>query len=610
MHDPLFESVSGPPLLARLMSNPFNLAEERILSAQLGLLMKNSANTIIPASLMSMLMLWLFSSPGNAPHIWLWCVVVLLSLLRPFSWTQNYQNTKTSYARTRNVTLKIMIQFTIKGGLLGVLAWVQLDHATLPDSTFVLIVVAGMAAFASSILSPVFPVFAAFIIPELGAVALKMWLLNDPTYTALSLACILYIIVLLVQTHNSAKETRKGIELRFENAELVEKLHLEISRAEHARNLAKLAQEVAEDASLAKSKFFAAAGHDLRQPLHAQGLFLEVLQRTELTAHQQELIASANAASQSSIDMLNTLLDFSRIEAGVVQPYFQTFLLQTLFNKIEREFAPQADAKGLIYRSRETEVVAHSDPILVELILRNLVSNAIRYTESGGLLIACRKQKNGAVLEVWDTGIGIAPDDQLEVFREFHQLGNPERDQRKGLGLGLSIAEGLARTLGCSLSVASTIHRGSVFRLSLNTTDEMPTLEEPVLAYSRMHSLHARVLVIDDNPTVREGTLQLLRDWGCDCVVTEFIEEAIELARIQAPDIIISDYRLRNQRTGLEAIAALREFLGDSLPALLISGDIAPERLQEAHNHGIPMLHKPVSPSMLHQTLVMLLQSA
>lgn len=367
------------------------------------------------------------------------------------------------------------------------------------------------------------------------------------------------------------------------------------------------AMQRAEDSNTAKSKFLAAASHDLRQPIHAQGLFLDVLSRTELTAQQRELVDSTCAASDASADMLNTLLDFSRVEAGVIEPQVQAFRLQPLLNKIEREFERQADAKGLSYRSRETALVVQSDPALVELILRNLVSNAIRYTDRGGLLVVCRKRGDQAVLEVWDTGIGIEPSQQHEVFREFHQLGNPERDRRKGLGLGLAIVAGLARTLGHDLALASTLQRGSVFRLALPLATAALPVEQVTVEPGKTQMLNVRVLVIDDEETVRTGMLHLLRDWGCECEAAETIEEALALARAHAPDLVISDYRLREQRSGIEAIAALRELLGDALPALLITGDTAPDRLREALASGIPLLHKPVSPSQLYRGLVTVL---
>lgn len=392
--------------------------------------------------------------------------------------------------------------------------------------------------------------------------------------------------------------------LQQESANLQYLIDERTAQAILAQHVAEAAQRESERANAAKSRFLAAASHDLRQPIHAQGLFLDVLSRTELTAYQRELLCSARAASEASGEMLNTLLDFSRIEAGVVKPQIQSFLLQPLFNKIENEFAPLADAKGLVYRSRETDLAVESDPVLVELILRNLVSNAIRYTENGGVLVACRRRSNLAVLEVWDTGIGIEPAHHQEVFHEFHQLGNPERDTRKGLGLGLAISDGLARTLNHRLSLVSTPLRGSVFRLTLPIAAAALPVKNTPVARGDTGRLNVRILVIDDDEAVRAAMLHLLRNWGSECEAVESIEEALATARTHPPDVIVSDYRLREQRTGAEAIAALRALLGNALPALLITGDTAPERLREAQASGIPLLHKPVSPSQLYRGLM------
>ncbi len=359
---------------------------------------------------------------------------------------------------------------------------------------------------------------------------------------------------------------------------------------------------------MAQTRFLAAAGHDLRQPIHAQGLFLDVLSHTELNKRQRKLLDHISAACDATAEMINTLLDFSRIETGAIEPRVQSFRLQPLLNKIEREFEQQADAKHLAYRSRETDLVVRSDPMLVELILRNLVSNAIRYTAKGGLLVAARKRGDTALLEVWDTGIGISPKHLHVVFLEFHQLDNPERDRRKGLGLGLSIADGLARMLGHSLSLVSAPQRGSVFRLRLPIAVEAP-VEVLRLAQHKTQTLQARVLVIEDDEAVRVGMLHLLRDWGCACEGAESIEQALAAVGAFKPDAVISDYRLREQRTGLEAIAALRELLGANLPALLITGDTAPDRLREAQSSGIPLLHKPISPDQLYRELVKVLKT-
>jgi signal transduction histidine kinase len=431
----------------------------------------------------------------------------------------------------------------------------------------------------------------------------KLWQLG-PAYGSLAIISVLYGFSLLAQARTSSMAARAAIDLRFENVDLIERLRIETeyAQAEHHK---------AQQANLAKSKFLAAASHDLRQPIHAQGLFLEVLAREDLTTGQHDAVANARTTWQASAEMLDALLDFSRIEAGVVEPHLRPFHLQPLLNKIEDELAPQADAKGLIYRSRETHAAVMSDPMLIELIVRNLVSNAIRYTNFGGLLVACRQRGSDIQLEVWDTGIGIEKSQHTEIFLEFHQLGNPERDRRKGLGLGLPIAQGLARALNHSLSLASRPGHGSVFKLTIPISRAAVATSEGVEPIpSAAATLGARVLIIDDDAAVRSGMMQLLRHWGCECDAAESIEDALALARVRPPDLVISDYRLREQRTGAEAIAALRSELGSRLPAVLITGDTAPQRLREARAVGVPLLHKPVSPVQLYRLLVSVLEDS
>ena len=584
-----------------MRNNLLRLDDDRILVEQLQLLLRNVISALIPTVVLCILLVWALFNDSNAFALVMWAVTLMISKLLAALHARHHLASGIPFERARRFVWTLIPLNILDGAIWSTLAWVTLNTSTLAGSILVMSAIAGIVGSSMSRLSPVMPVFMVFVVTLLTLVAIKVWLLGDPAYKALSVGSLFYLASIILMARNSSREISAAIKLRFENVALVKQLQLKTEIAEAA-------QREAEQANTAKSKFLAAASHDLRQPIHAQGLFLEVLSRTEQTPYQQELLASARAASEASGEMLNTLLDFSRIDAGVIEPQLQSFHLQPLLNKIENELAPQADSKNIVYRSRETHIAVLSDSVLLELILRNLVSNAIRYTEHGGVLVACRHRGNEAVLEVWDTGIGIAPEYQQEVFREFHQLGNPERDRHKGLGLGLSIADRLARTLGHRLSLASTPLRGSVFRLTLPiVTGALPDVL-PVIAQGKTRLLEVCVLVIDDDEIVREGMVHLLRDWGCECQAAESIEEALALARVLPPDLVISDYRLREQRTGVEAIAALRTLLGNSLPAVLITGDTAPKRLREAKASGVPLLHKPVSPSQLYRKLVEVLE--
>lgn len=608
-------------------------APDRVLVEQLRLVHANAAVSFSATLAAAAMTAWLLHSAGQPHPLTAWLAAVALwcgAAIWLARWFLHSRHTHADAVRTYLLTLAL---YTLYGALWGLLPWLALDFAGPVNTIWLLCALIGVLAGGMTFMSPLLPVYTGFSLLLVLPVTLKVLQHDEPGFIVIGGGTILLLATLLGQAVQNARALRSMIELRFAHEALLEQLRAESERAkqaqaaaeaarheaeaahreaEAARHEAEAARHAAEAADLAKSKFLAAASHDLRQPIHAQGLFLEVLASTALTVPQVELLASARMASRASAEMLNTLLDFSRIEAGVVQPHRQPFAMQTLLYKIENDLAPLADAKSLAYRSPETAAVVNSDAGLVEMILRNLMSNAIRYTERGGVLIACRSRSNSGalVVEVRDTGIGIAPEHQEEVFREFHQLGNPERDRRKGLGL--AIAQGLAKACGHSLTLTSRLGRGSVFRLTLPLTQTAAVPAGPALAVAAAGAGSAavlqglRVLVLDDDEAVRAGMAQLLRTWGCVCETAETISAALAAVRQQAPDVFITDHRLREQHTGTAAIEVLRTFLGADFPALLITGDTAPERLRETMASGVPLLHKPVRPEQLLQALVYL----
>jgi len=585
------------------MSEFLRLVDGRALVEQLRLQVGNVGASVIPTLVIALLLVQMLSNDSNASTLRIWCAVVILIKLFCAWDARRTLASVITVERARRLVAWQMLLNAVDAAAWGALAWITLGSSTVAGSILVMAVLAGSAGSSMSSLAPVLPVFIVFGTVELAVVGPRLWTLGDPAYNGLAVACVLYVVMLAGQARNTSRAARAAIALRFENLDLIERLRVE---TEHAQ----IAHQKAEQANVAKSRFLAAASHDLRQPIHAQGLFLEVMARGKLSAAQYDALANARATWHASAEMLDTLLDFSRIEAGVVEPQTQAFRLQPLLNKIENELAPQADAKGIVYRSRDTHVTVHSDPALVALILRNLVSNAIRYTDRGGVLVACRKRGNEAVLEVWDSGIGIEPEQHGDIFREFHQLGNAERDRRKGLGLGLAIARGITEALGHRLWLVSEPGRGSVFRLSLPISQTRVADADATVVPSPARLFDMRVLVIDDDESVRAAMRQLLTAWGCECDAADSIEDAQALARLNRPGLVISDYRLRGQRTGAEAIATLRDEFGSRLPALLITGDTAPQRLREASATGVPLLHKPVSPDQLYHGLTNVLNEA
>ena len=468
-----------------------------------------------------------------------------------------------------------------------------------------LIIMAGICSGSLATLSASMVVYLAFTTPIALAVYWIMLSHPEPAIQLLSAPLTIYLVFMAYFSRNFEQAARTSIALRFENLQLIGQLRHETGQAQQARRHA-------EEANLAKSRFLAAASHDLRQPLHAQGLFIEALRHEHLPERARVLIERSAQAAEGARQMLNTLLDFSRIDAGVVAARPQPFALQPLLARIERELGPQADAKGLVWRTVERDWVVASDPVMVEMILRNLIGNAIRYTSQGGILIGSRRRGDAVSVEIWDTGCGIPAEAHEDIFREFHQLGNPERDRQKGLGLGLSIARGLSLGLGQPLTLDSRPGHGSVFRLRLPLARaDVAAMELPrPPAPAAQGPLSATILLVDDDPDVRDSLQAVLLAWGCDCLTAGDLDSAVAVARERRFDALIVDWRLPAHQTGGDVIRALREQIAGTWPTIVITGDTAPDRLREAAASGATLLHKPIDAQLLRDILSRLLGPA
>jgi signal transduction histidine kinase len=365
-----------------------------------------------------------------------------------------------------------------------------------------------------------------------------------------------------------------------------------------------------EAANLAKSRFLAVASHDLRQPLHALNLFVAQLRGETDQAERSRVTAQIDAAVTGMNDLFNALLDISKLDAGALAPDVADFPLAQILQRIERTFGPAALEKGLRLRTVSSDAWVRSDPILLERILMNLVSNAIRYTASGGALVGCRRRGRELRIEVWDSGIGIPADQREGIFGEFYQIAASGRNE--GLGLGLAIVDRLCRLLGHRIELASTPGRGSRFAVSLPL---IAAPQEPVEYAGAAQAMAdpakgKLVVVIDDDALVRDAMRGLLRHWGCRVVAAESerAAQASLAGKDRRPDLIISDYGLADGHTGIEAIQRLRSAFRGHIPAFLVTGDIAPERLREASAKGFHLLHKPVEPMALRAMLNQMLK--
>jgi len=361
-----------------------------------------------------------------------------------------------------------------------------------------------------------------------------------------------------------------------------------------------------EEANSAKSRFLAAASHDLRQPVHALGMFVAQLDEVEDEAARRRLLSRVVASSAAVSELIEALLDISKLDMGAVVVQPADLLLQTLFDRVEHMLAPAAAEKGLRLRVRSTRLRVRTDPILLERILLNLCSNAIRYTAQGGVILTARACESGVRLQVWDTGVGISPDQQSRIFDEFYQVPGTSDGGVKGLGLGLAIVRRLAELLDLRVTLRSVQGRGSAFAVDvpMAPVEERDALHlSPLLGTTRFDQLP--VLLIDDDPVAREATEGLLRQWGCVVAVASSGPDALQLLSIgEPPRVIICDYHLGQDESGTEVIRRLRARVGREIAAVIVSGDVTQEVSDAASLADVHLFHKPLNAARLRALLL------
>jgi PAS domain S-box-containing protein len=381
----------------------------------------------------------------------------------------------------------------------------------------------------------------------------------------------------------------------------------DISDRKQAERDLRSAKDEAERARLTQSTFLAAVSHDLRQPVQAMTLFGSALASKIAGAPASALLDDMRASVEALDMLLDALLDVSSLDAGAVVPQETTFSLRTIMERLAAEFAPQANQKDIALRVVPTSAVVRTDPTLLYRILQNLLSNAVRYTSEGRVLLGCRRRGRKLRIEVADTGIGIPMHLQDEIFKEFIQLDNPERDRTKGLGLGLAIVQRLSRLLRCPVTLRSRDGGGATFGVEVTLVGFNKTANVIPLRGSLDPSAVGKgvVFVIDDEPSVLKGLRLVIEGWGYSVLSARTELEAIQMltGRRQAPDILIADYRLRGICNGFQVISHVRQMFGQPIPGILISADTAPERIREAYNHGLTLLHKPIQPAELYAAI-------
>jgi len=487
----------------------------------------------------------------------------------------------------------------ISGVLWGLAAFVFFVSGEAVHQTVLTIIVFGVTAGAVPLIASHAPSFYVFVFPALLPFVVRNAMEGDAPHVVLSAVVIAVTIGILSFGRNYNRMLTESLRNRFEKQALAEQLVAQNVDLEKAR-------VAAEQANRAKTQFFAAASHDLRQPLHAMGLFAGALAQKVKDPEVTGVIASIDASVKALEALFNELLDMSKIDSGVIKPRFADFPLEEVFGRLKDEFAAEAQAKGLRLTIASGGHVVRSDALLLERIVRNLVGNAIRYTTEGSIALTASREDGEVRIEVRDTGIGIRDQGRQRIFEEFFQVGNPGRTSKKGLGLGLSIVRRLCALLGTTISLESELGRGSVFAFRVPLGSAPAARSAAPSAPARRGDLSGKlIVVIDDEAAIMEAMQRLLSGWGAEVIGSLSGEDVLAEvhARERMPDLIVADYRLAGMDTGVDVIERLRRALDPEIPAILVTGSTTPETLAEAHKRQLGMLLKPVLPERLREVI-------
>ena len=372
------------------------------------------------------------------------------------------------------------------------------------------------------------------------------------------------------------------------------------------------AKEDADRANKAKSLFLASASHDLRQPLNAMQMYIAALKSKVKDEKILTIIEDINSVSASTARLLNALLDVSELEVGAIKPRYEDFSINNIFTSIFQSFAPLAKDKNLQFRIVPSSITVRSDPDLLERILGNYMSNAIRYTEAGSVMMGCRKRGNKVSIEVWDTGCGISEDQMPNIFEDFYQIENKERDRSKGLGLGLALAKRLSLSLNHTIDCKSTLGDGSCFSV-LVEIGEAKNSEVQLEAISNIMDLTgARILLVEDDIDVLKASIQLMESWGCIVDSGRDLDEIKNIIRSPdylLPNIIVADNRLPGDASGVDVVKLVQQELESVIPSIIITGDVERSHIQSIKEKGLPVLLKPIQPAKFRAILSHLINS-
>ncbi len=582
--------------------------EQRVEREQADTLIAISPSGLVAAFVLSLGFWVLFYWQTRNPMIFVWAAII-----HPIQWarmvaTLRYLKTP-DQERQPQRSARMHVKFIwVSSVVWGLAPWMFFPAGNFPLTTLMMMVIMGLVSAGMASVAPHRPAIAAFTIPMLAGLGTAMLWQRDNMHFFLAMCALLFIYTNLNFGFRQNRLLSDALLARYEKESLAQRLEEQL--------------QLVEQASREKTRFFASASHDLRQPLHSLGLFgsalLKRLKGTPDEPIARNLMHCVDALEAS----FSSMLDVSKLDAGVVEPQMQAVALSDVFQKLDASFSQQAHSQGLALRFKPGGRAVIADPALLERLLGNLIHNALKFTRSGGIVVVARGRKMAAGLagvsvEVWDTGLGLPADELPRIFDEFYQVGNAERDRSRGLGMGLAIVRRLGQLMGLGVHVQSTLGKGTVFKVALPFA-ALKSREETQPLRLRLPSLHRlegrQVLLIDDEESVRSSTSVALRMHGMKVEVADGLAQARAIALAKRAsgeqiDIIICDLRLRGNENGIDVVAQLRQLLSEQTPALLVTGDTAPERVKQAQTSGLRVQYKPMKMEALMEEVGSLIKA-
>ena len=525
-------------------------------------------------------------------HSIVWWIVpgYLITIVR-FPLLSYFQRKLTHASSNRILGLIILIALGLSGMHWGMVAFLYLDIEDPQLFIFIVFAILGVvcASLASLTIRPL--VWFVFTISAFGLTLLKLVLLGNWGLVAMGSGLTVFLTIV---GRSLGERIKLSITQDFRNAQLLEEVSI--------------AKEEADSANLAKSLFMAATSHDLRQPLHAQSLLLDSLIRQTNEPSKKILVDKIVKSNDALISLFDSLLEVSQLDAGTITVHKSSFLIHDLCSQIVDEFLELANKKNIQLEFYGDHNVVESDPVLLSRVIRNLLSNAIKFTESGSVIIKFEQPTNVVELTVTDTGIGIPEEHHEHIFNEYTQLGNATRDRSKGIGLGLAVVKRLCNLLEHSITIESQPGSGTEFKVFLPIGyDEVQSSSFEENTLQDLGDIN--IVLLDDEVSILEAMERLLEDWNCPTRAFTNCTDALNYLDKSdfKPDLILSDYRLAENLSGIDAIQQLRDSIERQVPAILISGDTDPALLDKLEKEDFFLLHKPVKPSKLRRVMSMVL---